>query len=47
MNIYTELYTVRVGEPREFDRGLTKSMPCMKLSVEGVRQGSDYKYALY
>ena len=36
---------MKKGKSRVFDKGLTKSMPCIKLSekreVEGVRQGSD------
>ena len=36
---------MRVGKLRVFDRGLTKSMPCIELSADrevvGVRQGSD------
>ena len=50
MNICTELYSVRVGKSRVFDRDLTKSMPCIQLrenrGVVGVRQGSDLKYTL-
>ena len=41
LNISTVLYPVRVGESRVFDRGLTKSVPCIVASenreVEGVR----------